>query len=67
MCANAAREHVVGWYSTGPRLKAGDLTINELMADYCDNPMLVICEVQVRCCPRPAARRQRGAAARTGQ
>jgi hypothetical protein len=37
----------VGWYSTGPRLKEADLDIQELMMGYCDNPVLVICEVQV--------------------
>ena len=43
----AAREHVVGWYSTGPRLKEADLDINHLISKYCDNPVLVICEVEV--------------------
>ena len=37
----------MGWYSTGPRLKEADLDIQELMMGYCDNPVLVICEVQV--------------------
>lgn len=41
-----AREHVVGWYSTGPRLKEADLDINHLISKYCDNPVLVICEVE---------------------
>lgn len=45
MCA--AREHVVGWYSTGPRLKEADLSIHQLMTNYCANPVLVICEVEV--------------------
>ena len=43
----AAREKVVGWYSTGPRLREADLDITELMTNYCDTPLLVICEVQV--------------------
>jgi hypothetical protein len=38
----------VGWYSTGPKLRESDLDINELMRQFCDNPVLVICEVQVR-------------------
>ena len=42
----AARERVVGWYSTGPRLREADLDINDLVCNYCDNPLLVICEVQ---------------------
>lgn len=45
-CA-AARERVVGWYSTGPRLREADLDITSLMSDYCETPLLVICEVQV--------------------
>jgi len=44
----AARERVVGWYSTGPRLREADLDINDLVANYCDVPLLVICEVQAR-------------------
>lgn len=28
-------------------MKEADLDINELMRGYCENPMLVICEVQV--------------------
>lgn len=44
---DAAREKVVGWYSTGPRLREADLDITELMTNYCDTPLLVICEVQV--------------------
>lgn len=43
----AAREKVVGWYSTGPRLREADLDITDLMSNYCDMPLLVICEVQV--------------------
>lgn len=43
-----ARERIVGWYHTGPRLREADIDINNLMARYCDNPLLVICEVQVR-------------------
>ena len=46
-CYAAAREKVVGWYSTGPRLREADLDITDLMSNYCDMPLLVICEVQV--------------------
>lgn len=48
LCIIAAREKVMGWYHTGPRLREADLDINQLMANYCDNPVLVICEVEVR-------------------
>ncbi|KAG2439653.1 hypothetical protein HXX76_005003 [Chlamydomonas incerta] len=41
-----AREKIVGWYSTGPKLRESDLDINELMRGFCDSPVLVICEVQ---------------------
>ncbi len=44
----AARERIIGWYHTGPRLREADIDINELIGRYCDNPLLVICEVQVR-------------------
>lgn len=45
----AARENVVGWYSTGPKLKEADLDINALISKFTDHnePVLVICEVQV--------------------
>ncbi|CAD7702890.1 unnamed protein product [Ostreobium quekettii] len=41
-----AREGIVGWYSTGPRIREADLDINELISRFCDSPVLVICEVQ---------------------
>ncbi|PNW82369.1 hypothetical protein CHLRE_06g278256v5 [Chlamydomonas reinhardtii] len=41
-----AREKIVGWYSTGPKLRESDLDINELMRGFCESPVLVICEVQ---------------------
>ena len=41
-----AREKVIGWYHTGPRLREGDLDIHHLISSYCDSPILVICEVQ---------------------
>ena len=40
----------MGWYSTGPRLREADLQITDLMTEYVDNPILVICEVQVSTC-----------------
>jgi len=43
-----AREKIVGWYSTGPRLREADVDINQLVANYCESPVLVICEVEVR-------------------
>lgn len=45
---HAAREKIIGWYSTGPKLKEADLDINDLIGNFCEKPVLVICEVQVR-------------------
>jgi 26S proteasome regulatory subunit N8 len=42
----SAKEHVVGWYSTGPKIKENDLEINELFRKYATNPLLVIIDVQ---------------------
>ena len=33
----SAREKVVGWYHTGPKLNQNDVAINELMRRYCPN------------------------------
>ena len=44
----------MGWYSTGPRLREADLNITDLMTEYVDNPILVICEVQACLSGRPA-------------
>lgn len=41
-----AKEHVVGWYSTGPKIKESDMNINDLIGNYCTNPVLVIVDVQ---------------------
>lgn len=41
-----AREKLVGWYHTGPKLRASDLEINELLKRYTPNPLLVIIDVQ---------------------
>ncbi|EFJ21414.1 hypothetical protein SELMODRAFT_174670 [Selaginella moellendorffii] len=43
-----AKEHVVGWYSTGPKLRENDLDIHELFRNYAPNPVLVIIDVQPR-------------------
>jgi len=41
-----AHENVIGWYSTGPKIRPSDLEINELFRRYTPNPVLVIIEVQ---------------------
>ncbi|XP_028786806.1 26S proteasome non-ATPase regulatory subunit 7 homolog A-like isoform X2 [Neltuma alba] len=42
------KEHVVGWYSTGPKLRANDLDIHRLFHNYVPNPILVITDVRSR-------------------
>jgi 26S proteasome regulatory subunit N8 len=37
---------MVGWYSTGPKIRSSDLEINERFRKYCKNPVLVIIDVQ---------------------
>ncbi|GJN26146.1 hypothetical protein PR202_gb14054 [Eleusine coracana subsp. coracana] len=41
-----AKEHVVGWYSTGPKLRENDLDVHALFNNYVPNPVLVIIDVQ---------------------
>ena len=41
-----ARENLIGWYHSGPKLRASDLEINELFKRYTPNPLLVIIDVQ---------------------
>jgi len=40
-----AREKVVGWYSTGPKIRPTDLEINEKIRRYTPNPVMVIIDV----------------------
>jgi len=40
------KERIVGWYSTGPKIKSSDLSIHELYRRYCPEPVLVIMDVQ---------------------
>ncbi|KYK55893.1 proteasome regulatory subunit 12 [Drechmeria coniospora] len=41
-----AREKLIGWYHSGPKLRASDLEINDLFKRYTPNPLLVIIDVQ---------------------
>ncbi|KAJ3294133.1 proteasome regulatory particle subunit [Borealophlyctis nickersoniae] len=41
-----AKEKMVGWYHSGPKLRASDLEINELFKRYTPNPVLVIIDVK---------------------
>jgi len=40
-----AKEKVVGWYSTGPKIRPADLEINELIRKYTAEPLLIIIDV----------------------
>ncbi|PWN48334.1 putative RPN8-26S proteasome regulatory subunit [Violaceomyces palustris] len=43
-----AREKMVGWYHTGPRLRSSDLEINELMKRFIPKPVMVIVDPRQR-------------------
>lgn len=43
-----AKEKVVGWYHSGPKLSPSDLKINEVFRKYCPNPLLLIVDVRPR-------------------
>eukprot|EP00911_Craspedida_sp_UC1_P002388 UC1_evm2s1784 len=40
-----AKERIVGWYHTGPKLRAGDIAINEVIRRFVAHPVLVIVDV----------------------
>jgi 26S proteasome regulatory subunit N8 len=41
-----AKEVMVGWYHSGPKLRGADLAINELFKRYTPNPVLVVIDVR---------------------
>ena len=41
-----AKEQVVGWYHTGPKLRPNDLEINRIIERYTSHPVLVVIEVK---------------------
>eukprot|EP00357_Protocruzia_adherens_P033932 CAMPEP_0115035208 /NCGR_PEP_ID=MMETSP0216-20121206/41269_1 /TAXON_ID=223996 /ORGANISM="Protocruzia adherens, Strain Boccale" /LENGTH=320 /DNA_ID=CAMNT_0002414559 /DNA_START=50 /DNA_END=1012 /DNA_ORIENTATION=- len=41
-----AKEKIVGWYSSGPKIKSNDIEINEIFKKYTPNPTLVVVDVQ---------------------
>jgi len=41
-----AKEKMIGWYHSGPKLRTSDLEINELFKRYTPNPVLVIVDVK---------------------
>jgi len=44
-----ASEKLVGWYSTGPKIRPGDLQVDQLVRRYSPNPVMVIIDVK----PKP--------------
>lgn len=40
-----AKEKLIGWYHSGPKLRASDMHINQLFKKYTANPVLVIVNV----------------------
>jgi len=46
MCRKVnAKETVVGWYSSGPKIRSVDMQINELMTKYTPNPVFLVVDV----------------------
>jgi len=46
MCRKVnAKETVVGWYSTGPKIRSVDMQINELISQYTPNPVFLVVDV----------------------
>nr|CAG4647190.1 EOG090X08WI [Megafenestra aurita]SVE92491.1 EOG090X08WI [Megafenestra aurita] len=43
-----AKEKIVGWYHTGPKLHQNDVAINELIRQYCPSSILVIIDAEPR-------------------
>ena len=41
-----AKEKIVGWYHTGPKLHPNDIAINELIRRYCPNSVLVVIDAE---------------------
>lgn len=42
----SAKEKLVGWYHTGPRLRSADLQINDVFKRYCARPVMVIVDTR---------------------
>ncbi|CAH7668786.1 maintenance of mitochondrial structure and function-domain-containing protein [Phakopsora pachyrhizi] len=42
----SAKEKLIGWYHTGPKLRSTDLEINEVFKRYCNRPVMVIIDVR---------------------
>jgi len=40
------KEVIVGWYSSGPKIRPHDIEINEVFRKFTPNPIFVIIDVQ---------------------
>jgi len=40
-----AKERIIGWYHTGPKLRPGDVNINEVLRQFVPHPILVVVDV----------------------
>ena len=43
-----ARERMIGWYHTGPKLRASDQEINDLFKRFIARPVMVIVDVRAQ-------------------
>ncbi|CUM65318.1 uncharacterized protein PRCAT00002953001 [Priceomyces carsonii] len=43
-----AKEKLIGWYHSGPKLRPSDLKINDVFKKYTTNPLLLIVDVEPR-------------------
>ncbi|KAG7027409.1 26S proteasome non-ATPase regulatory subunit 7-like A, partial [Cucurbita argyrosperma subsp. argyrosperma] len=41
-----AKEHIIGWYSSGPTLQENDLDIHQLFHKYVPNPVFVVIDLE---------------------
>jgi 26S proteasome regulatory subunit N8 len=48
-CFDAARERIVGFYSSGPKIKPADMAVEALFRSYAPAPVMVIIDVRPEC------------------
>jgi len=50
-----AKEQIIGWYHTGPKLRPGDVNINEVLRRFVPDPVLVIIDVKPKALGLPVS------------
>lgn len=40
-----SKERIMGWYSSGPRIRKNDIQLNEIIRRNNTNPVFVVCNV----------------------